>query len=97
MTIDLRTVLRQLSSIDSPPSLRSVPKPGDLNGKFDQWFDGGALKVVTGWSEYHFSDGTLAIVPTTATLLIEMRLPSGAYIIVSEQSKAPPNMALLNQ
>ena len=97
MAIDLRTVLQRLSSIDSLPNLRSTPKRGDLDGTFDHWFDGGALKVVTGWNEYHFADGTLAYVPTTPTLQIEMRFPSGAYVTISEHAEASPSFTLLNQ
>ena len=97
MAVDLSSVLQRLSTVDSPPNLRSTPRPGDLHGKFDRWFDGGALKNVTGWNEYHFSDGTLAVVPTAPTLQVELRFPSGAYVLVHEQAKAPPSLALLGQ
>ena len=96
MPVELEAVLLHLSSIDSPQNLRSTRQPGDLDGKFDRWFDGGAMKVVTGWNEYHFADGTLAVVPTTPTLQIEMRLPSGVFVTVNEQRHAPPNFELLD-
>jgi hypothetical protein len=97
MAIEISTVLQRLSSIHAPPNLRSTPKPGDLDGKFDRWFDGGALKVVTGWNEYHFADGTLAYVPTTPELQIEIRFPSGAYVTISERDQASPGFTMLNQ
>jgi hypothetical protein len=96
MALDLREVLNHLAAIASPPRLRMKPAKNDLNGKFDQWFDGGALKTVTGWHEYHFANGALAVVPSTPMLHIEIRFSSGAYIVLSEQSQAPPNIALLN-
>jgi hypothetical protein len=96
MAVDLREVLDRLAAIESPPRLRTEPETNDLIGKFDQWFDGGALKVVTGWNEYHFANGSLAVVPSTPMLQIEIRLSSGAYIVLSEQSHAPPNIALIN-
>jgi hypothetical protein len=97
MTINLRTVSRVLDSIETQPGLRAEHRPGDLDGHFDQWFDGGAVKFVTGWNEYHFVDGTFALIPTTPTLHVEIRLPSGSYVIVSEQRQAPPNIALLSR
>jgi hypothetical protein len=85
MSVDLGKVILVLSSIEQPPGLRSEPRPGDLKGEFDQWFDGGAIKHITGYSEYHYTDGTLAVVPVVPVLNVEIRLPSGECVTVSEQ------------
>ena len=94
MSADLSTVTHVLSTIAAPPALRSQSRPGDLQGEFSRWFDGGAIKFLTGWSEYHFADGTVAIVPTVPSLRVDIRLPAGAYLSVSELSEAPPSFAL---
>ena len=96
MRVDLPTVARVLSSIAQPPGLRSTPQVHDLKGEFESWFDGGAIKNVTGWSEYHFADGSVAIVPTTPHFHVDVRLPNGRYVSISEQSSTPPNFVLLN-
>jgi len=95
MSVKFSAVSQILAKIDSPPGLRSKPDAGDLEGSFDQWFDGGAIRTVTGWTEYHFADGTLAVVPTTPTLQVEVRMPSGVYLTISEQSNAPTNFQLV--
>jgi hypothetical protein len=95
MSVDVSVVTRVLSVIDSTPGLRSEPRRGDLRGEYDRWFDGGAIRIVTGWNEYHFSDDTVAIVPSSPILHVEIRLPTGAYVSVTEQSDPPPNFQLL--
>lgn len=90
MPLDLHAIADRLATIASPPRERNERYNGDVDGAFDRWFDGGAIKIVTGWNEYHFADGTLAIVATSSMLLhIEMRLPNGSYLTVAEQRKAP--------
>ena len=90
MKSDIGAVARVLATIESPPGLRTDRRIGDLGGAFDQWFDGGAVKIVTGWNEYHFSDGTLAVVSGALTLQVEIRFPTGGYVRVSEHSQALP-------
>lgn len=74
----------------SPPRERGHHHEGDLEGPFDRWFDGGAIKLVTGWTEYHFADNTLAILASSSVLLrIDMRLPNGSYLTIAEHKNAP--------
>jgi hypothetical protein len=94
---DLRRVLEVLAVIEAPPGLRTAPRSGDLEGTFTQWFDGGAIAVITGWNEYHFSDGTFAVVPTTPSYRVEIRLPSGAFFVLTEEVQAPPNLRLFER
>jgi len=56
--VALGELVRILSLVDSPPNLRSTPQPGDL-GRFDAWFDGGAIDLgqTGGLTEYRFADG----------------------------------------
>jgi hypothetical protein len=91
---DLRRVLEVLALIEAPPGLRTAPRPGDLKGNFTQWFDGGAIAVITGWNEYHFSDGTFAVVPTTPSYRVEIRLPSETFFVLNEELQVPPNLRL---
>ena len=92
MKTDFRALADILSAISSPPGLRTTRRDGDLPGAFDKWFDGGAIKFVTGWNEYHFDDGSVAVVPTSPALRVrvDIRLPAGSFVIINEQAKAPP-------
>lgn len=88
--IDLGALAHILSLIAAPPGHRSERRSDDLQGAFDEWFDGGAIKHVTGWSEYHFADGTVAVVPVVPKLQVDIRFSSGAHVRISELSKVPP-------
>jgi len=55
--VDEETVARILLAIATPPNRREEANPGDLSGNFDFWFDGGAARTITGWTEYEFEDG----------------------------------------
>ena len=46
-----------LSLIADPPNLRARPQTGDLSGDYDRWFDGGAIRYITGSTQYVFADG----------------------------------------
>jgi hypothetical protein len=87
--LEIPTVIRLLSVIQSPPNLRARPWPGDLEGDFHEWFDGGAIKHVTGWNEYHFVDGTLAVITGVLSLQVDARLPGGAYLSIREETEPP--------
>ena len=55
-------VLDILGLIKNQPNERHTPKPDDLRGHFDSWFDGGASITHTGThTEYEFIDGTHAV------------------------------------
>jgi hypothetical protein len=58
-----------LASIAAPPRKRGKPQPGDIDGDFDFWFDGGACKFHTGSAHYHFTDGAAAVVACPASWL----------------------------
>ena len=59
-SVGLETVARVLNLIVRPPNKRTSPEPGDLEGNYDYWFDGGACRFDTGSTRYDFSDGTVA-------------------------------------
>jgi len=90
MNTGFREVADILLAIAAPPRRRKERRPGDVQGAYDEWFDGGAIKTVTGWKEYHFANGTVAIVHATLTLRADIRLPTGGFVIVTEQAGAPP-------
>jgi hypothetical protein len=78
-----------LSLIADPPQLRTQPQAGDLSGDFDRWFDGGALRYVTGSTQYLFADGTRASVAVMPTLVISITFASGERVgIVQEREPA---------
>jgi len=90
---DLQRIAGILAAIGSATGLRSERRAGDLEGPFDKWFEGGAIKVVTGWTEYHFADGAVAVVPITPRLRVDVRLATGAFFSVTMEDEVPPNMA----
>lgn len=57
---DLARILRLIAE---EPNARRFPRPGDIEGKFDQWFDGGARLAHTGGRTfYDFANGDRACV-----------------------------------
>jgi ribosomal protein L40E len=84
----LEAAARILSLITAPPNLRSQPQPGDRTGPFTQWFDGGAISTVTGYTAYEFIDGTRALVPTPFSHIL-IQLPGGEQLSLS-LDKTPP-------
>ena len=52
--VDAGAVARILHLIATLPNRRETPIAADLSGNFDFWFDGGAARMVTGWTEYKF-------------------------------------------
>lgn len=79
----VESVARILELIRRPPNLRREPRPGDLEGDFDQWFDGGAIKGVTGSTYYHFADGSRATVPVTVQPRVTIVFPDGWSVSVT--------------
>ena len=53
--------------VGSTPNLRDAPAPGDLEGQFDRWFDGGAVRMVTGYNVYRLQSGARAITTSCDT------------------------------
>lgn len=60
----LESIARMLSLMAAQPNLRSQPLPSDRPGRFTQWFDGGAVNTVTGYTVFEFNDGSRVLVPT---------------------------------
>ena len=82
--MDESVVARILQAIGSPPNRRERPMPGDEQGCFDFWFDGGAATFQTGWTEYTFVDGTRARVAVTPLLSVTIELPNGRVVTVQQ-------------
>lgn len=77
-------VARILSVIASPPNRRKKPLAGDMEGEFDEWFDGGAVRFITGKTEYHFSDGTRAAVGVFDYLAVIIIFSNGDTVEVTQ-------------
>jgi hypothetical protein len=77
-------VAKVLTLMSAPPNPRERPLKHDLNGNFDLWFDGGAVKHDTGISTYSFDDGTRAQTGTSLRYVIDITLPGGRRISVTE-------------
>ena len=73
-----------LQRIGRQANLRSKPLDGDLEGDYDAWFDGGAVKHVTGVSEYVLDDGSRASVAVTPSLSVEIHLADGTGVSVRQ-------------
>ncbi len=54
-----KRVAEILDLIATVPNRRSEPLPGDPQGPYDYWFDGGACEVQTGVCVYVLADGTV--------------------------------------
>lgn len=73
-----------LCKIGDRSNRRSKPRNGDLEGDYDAWFDGGAVKYITGSTEYYFQDGSKAMVGVLPYLSVYIELADGSKITVSE-------------
>lgn len=81
--IDVATVLAMIAA---PPNPRSRPQPGDLAGDYDQWFDGGALRVGTGVTTFVFASGVEArVAASLPQLSITISFPDGRTISVEQR------------
>ena len=75
-----------LSVIADPPGMHRQHAPGDAEGDFDFWFDGGACKYHTGSAHYHFTDGTTAILATPAAWLwVRITFADGRQVNINEE------------
>jgi hypothetical protein len=84
--IELR-VARVLRLIAEKPNARSAPTPGDVEGEFDVWFDGGAVRVHTGYEVFRFADGTKAIQSALPWLEVGIRFADGRQISIAEDKE----------
>jgi hypothetical protein len=61
---------------------------GDLDGRFDIWFDGGACEMITGWHEYRFKDGTVAQVGSCIPVLsVTIIFADGRRVHVQQENR----------
>lgn len=78
-------VAEVLQRIGSPPNRREQPIPGDVQGEFDFWFDGGACKIHTGSVAYEFTNGACATVAAPVpTLMVEIQFADGCRVRVQQ-------------
>lgn len=73
---------RILELIAQQANRRDRAIPGDVEGQFDYWFDGGACRVQTGSVEFEFLDGTAARLGVPVpSLSLSVRFPDGGRTI----------------
>ena len=85
MASTLGAIAEILDAIAHPGNPRKIPGKHDLQGDFTGWFDGGAIRVVTGETFYHFADGAIASIPTTPSLLIGIELADGKRFTLRQE------------
>jgi hypothetical protein len=73
-------VARILSLIADPPNMRDDPN----NPNYLRLFDGGLMKVDTGYASYEFSDGIRASVSVLPWLSVSITFPDGKYVSISQ-------------
>jgi hypothetical protein len=76
-----------LSLMSTQPGQRNTPADGDLEGAFDVWFDGGAVKHDTGVSQFRFVDGVAAVTGTSLQFSVVLRLPDGRIVEIRERDR----------
>jgi hypothetical protein len=82
-----RELARVLELVETQPNRRDRPLPEDLDGDFDYWFDGGACRVLTGWQESEFFDGTVVqLAAPVPALSLEVRFPDGRRVRIQQES-----------
>ena len=82
--VDANAVGKILQAIAVTPNRRDRPRTGDLSGDFDFWFDGGAAKVITGWTQFEFADGTRACVDVVPGLHVVIQFKNGYGAAISQ-------------
>jgi hypothetical protein len=81
-----RDVAAVLLAISERPNARSGPRPGDLAGEYDQWFDGGAIRIETGVTCFVFANGIEARVGGPMPhLAVVIRFPDGRIVHVEQR------------
>jgi hypothetical protein len=81
---DTAVVSRILQLMRAQPNARRSPKPDDVVGNFDVWFDGGAVKHDTGISRFQFTDGSAASIATSLFNRVQITLPDGRHVDVPD-------------
>ena len=67
-----------------------MAQPGDLEGDYDFWFDGGAIELITGTTRFVFQDGTIAEVAVVPTLSLNINFRDGHVVKVQQQRYSEP-------
>jgi len=83
--IDLPEVTEVLNLINNPPNIHDHFLPGDLEGNFDSWFDGGAVNRITGYNIYQLKNGTQITLFVLPRLLLTIKFPNGEVIHISSE------------
>jgi hypothetical protein len=86
----LAQVLRCMSD---PPNLRASPGPGDVDGPYEFWFDGGAgINITGGGTRYVFTDGGEAWVTSglpnagrPAAFTASVTLAGGLHLSITQE------------
>jgi hypothetical protein len=68
------------------PNRRAAPGPGDLEGDYDFWFDGGACRLVTGVTLHEFADGSRTHQLVIPALELAVEFPDGRSVRVASFS-----------
>ncbi|MEO8359762.1 MAG: hypothetical protein ABI672_07005 [Vicinamibacteria bacterium] len=86
----LLEVARIMRLVAEMPRRRRRPESGDLEGPYDEWFDGGACRYLTNMNTYDLSDGSSAWRWTTTLLLSGgVKLASGETVNFSQEPAVP--------
>lgn len=89
--VGIAEVARILALVADPPNPRKVRLQGDLEGDYDEWFDGGAVRYHTGHTDYALADGARAFVIGLGWLSVSVWLPDGRRVqVVQEQPEGFP-------
>lgn len=80
--LNIGKVAHILELIATQPNRRNRPQKGDIKGDFHAWFDGGAVRVVTGYTVYEFTDGTRVTTHTLPYLNFKIEFCDGICIDV---------------
>jgi len=85
--VSVEQVARILASISAPPNLRNRRQLGDIEGDYDKWFDGGAIRIVTGYTVYEFEDGSRAVVDFLPSLSVTIEFVDGTRVTVLQEHR----------
>ena len=78
-------IARVLQLIASRTNARRRRRPGDLDGPFDQWFDGGAVRVAGDETIYQLGDGTRVRAAALPTLSLTIELRDGITVVIEQR------------
>jgi hypothetical protein len=90
--VSLHDLLHILILIERMPNAREQPLPDDLEGNYDYWFDGGAMRVVTGYNVFDFKDGSRATMHEIPFFDIGIEFSNGARIRIRQQGEKRQDM-----